>query len=232
MVRQPELGHDGIDFGIVLAGLAEHVDNLALGVLGIVGPVGDAHHGLVARLAAAKFRLGYIYVGGKELRVGEQVGEVAVDLEYAYECLLLTLNYVYDLGLGLGTLDTCGNGDLDPVAVEGVHRVALGHEDFFGSIVGDNAVLAVRAAHKRAHGLCRALRQSVFAGRCLHQNAVEGKLGKIHGHMFELGLCCQTKGCCDLAVIKRTGRVAGDICVDIKAYAVDCFLIICVLCHN
>ena len=47
-VGKSELSKDGMDLGIVLAGFSKDVDDLALGVLGVVGPVCYAGNSLVA----------------------------------------------------------------------------------------------------------------------------------------------------------------------------------------
>ncbi len=156
-VGQTVLGHDSVDFGVVLAGRTEHVDNFALRVLGVVGPCGDTHHCLVAGLAAAEFGLGDVDVCGKELGVGEKVGEMFVYFQCADKGLVFALDDIDNLCLGLGAFDTCGDCHLYLVAVESVHGVALGNEDFLGAVVGDHAVFTVRPAHEYSGSLGGAL---------------------------------------------------------------------------
>ena len=47
-VRQPELGKDSVDFGIVVAGSSQHINHFTHGAIGIVGPIYYAHYCLVA----------------------------------------------------------------------------------------------------------------------------------------------------------------------------------------
>ena len=42
--------------------------------------------------------------------------------------------------------------DADAIAVEGMERIALGHENSFRILVGNDGVLAVGAAHENARG--------------------------------------------------------------------------------
>ena len=51
LVGQSVLCQDGVHLGIVLARLAQDIDDMAHGVLCVLGPFGYLHHGLVAVLA-------------------------------------------------------------------------------------------------------------------------------------------------------------------------------------
>ena len=51
-VGQAEFGEDGVHLGLVVAGVAQHVDYLAYGVLGLGGPAGDAGHGFLSLAGA------------------------------------------------------------------------------------------------------------------------------------------------------------------------------------
>ena len=147
-VRQAELGQDGVHLGVVLALPAEDVEDLSYGVHLVLRPGGDSGDGLVARLAAAQAVAGYDDVGGQELGVGHQGGVVALHLEGADEVLVVALDDLDDARLGLGS--TAGGGDFhaDAVAVEGVHGVALGHQDAL--VVDRHGVAAVAAAREDA----------------------------------------------------------------------------------
>lgn len=128
MVWQVEFGEYGVDLGVVLACLAENVDHFAARVLGVVGPVGDLDYGFVAGDAAFELGAGDEYVGGQEFGVGEQICEVLFDLQGADEFLVDFLDYLHHFGLGFGASAVCGYVDPHFVAVEGMHRVTLGHE--------------------------------------------------------------------------------------------------------
>ena len=67
VVRESEFGQYGMHLGIVLAVAAKDVNHLAVRILCIVGPVGYAHDGLVAGLAAFQLSARNEDVGCQEL---------------------------------------------------------------------------------------------------------------------------------------------------------------------
>ena len=170
-----------MDLGVVLAGFAEDVDDLAARILGVVGPFGDPYHGLVAVLTTFEFVLWDEYVEPEEFGVGFQEGDCLVDLKGADERLLLALDDLHNLGFGF-LAGTCGGHvDAHPIAVEGVHGIAFGHEDRFVVLVGDHGVLAVVAPDESAHRHVGALRRFERSGSHFDDLAVESHLGQHQG---------------------------------------------------
>ena len=72
--------------------------------------------------------------------------------------------------------------DADAIAVEGMERIALGHENSFRILVGNDGVLAVGAAHENARGDVGAFRSLVFSRFDLDDLAVESHFGQGQGH--------------------------------------------------
>ncbi len=166
-----------MNLSIILASLAQHVYHLANGAVRALGPLDDAHHHLVAGLAASKFVERDKNVGGKKLAVGCQVGEIFSYVKCANEHLLLALHNLYNLGLGLKTTAGGANVYHHLVAVEGMHRVALGHHDGCAIVTFQyHAVLAVAAAHKDTCRNIIALGGAKLAGSYLIDKPVDREL--------------------------------------------------------
>ena len=213
-VRQAKLGQDGVHLGVVLAVFTQDVDHLAAGVGSVVGPVGDAHHSLVAGDTALEFGLGDEDVGGQILGVGIEGGKVLVDAQGADESLVFGLDNLGDHGLGLAALDTGGDAYAHAVAVEGVERVALGHKYGLAVVVGHDTVFAVAQAHEGARGRDSVDRHLVLAGRHLDEVAVKGELGQVQGHGALLGRGVEAAGGRDLLVIECLAAARGYVLVD------------------
>ncbi len=137
------LGENGVYLGVVFAGASEDVDHSAFGVLGFFRPFGYAHDCLVAAFAPFELVLRNEDVAGEELGVGFKECDGLVDLQRADEHLFLWLHDVDYLCFGFLPFAAGGDVDFHAVAVEGMHGVALRHEDGFVVIVGYDAVLAV-----------------------------------------------------------------------------------------
>ena len=103
-----------------------------------------------------------------------------VYLDCADESLVFFLNDSRYFGFGLVTFNTCGYRYFDAVAVERVHRVALGNTYFLAVSIYDNAVVAVAASYEYAFGCHRTPRRgAVKSGRGLYDVSVESELGEI-----------------------------------------------------
>ena len=177
LVGQPKFGQDGMNLGIVLAGASQHVDHLADGAVGILWPLDDACHHLVARLPTLELVERDEDVGGQELAVHHQMGKVFLDLQCAGEHLLVALQNLDDLGLGFQAHACRADVHAHAVAMQGVHRVALGHHDGFAVGGTDvHTVLAVAAADECALGHHRASGGLVASHALLDDKAVDGQL--------------------------------------------------------
>ena len=203
LVRQTELGQDGMDFGIVLASHAQHVNDLADGRVGVLGPLHDFYNRLVARAASCQLIQGDKDVGSEKLAVGGQLGKVFHHLQRADKDLLLALEDFHYLGFRLQAVTRRTDVDQHAVAVQGVHRVALGNHDGLAVVAGGvHAVLAVAAADEDALGHRRAVSRLVAAGTHLHQETVHGELVQNFDDEHATLWCVGANGCRHLLVIE------------------------------
>ena len=135
----------------VVALLAQHVDDLADKVLGVLRrPLRDSHHGLLAVLAALELLLGDEDVVGKDVSFGDEEGEVLLDLQASHGLVALVGENLGHHGLLDVLLTARHEGHTDTVAVEGKHGVTLGDEDGRAAAVGQERVLAVGLTDKDA----------------------------------------------------------------------------------
>ena len=133
-------------FGGVVARTAQDVDDLPDGVLGLVGPFDDLHHGLVAALTTFQLVFGDEDVVGQCTVFGDEEGIRLGHFERAHKGVVGPLQYLDDLTLGAASAAFGIEGYLHAVASHGVGRVAFGNEDGVASAVGDEGVLAVALA--------------------------------------------------------------------------------------
>ena len=166
-----------MDFGIVFTSNTQHVNDLTDGGVGVLGPIYNLDHHLVASLAAGKFVQRNKDVGSQELAVGSELGKVLEHLQRADKYLFLALENLNDFGLGLQTVACRTDVYQHAVAVQGVHRLALGNHDGLAVVAGGiHAVLTVAAANKDAFSHRRTVRRLVAAGTHLHQESIHGEL--------------------------------------------------------
>ena len=177
LVRQAELGKDGMDLGIVLARHAQHVNHFADGRVGVLGPVHDFRHHLVAGLTTGELVQRDEDICSQELAVGCQLCEVFQHLQRTHEHLLLAFQDFHDLGLGFQPVSGGTNVHQHTVPVERMHRVALGDHDGQSVIAGCvHAVLAVAATDEDALGNRRPVHGLETAGSNLCQETVHRQL--------------------------------------------------------
>ena len=107
------------------------------------------------------------------------MGKIFLDVENANEHLVFAFNNLYHLGFGLKATARSADVNHHLVAVEGVHRVALGNHDG-GAVVAleNDAVLAIAAAHKHSRGNIVALGCLELAWRYLGDESVNRQLLK------------------------------------------------------
>ncbi len=191
--------------GGIVALAAQDVHYFAARCHLVVAPCYDTRYCLVAVLAALQLAAGYEYVGGQELGVGDEQRDVAVHLDGADEYLVLAFEYFHDACLGVLTAARGGDHYTHLVAVEGVHGVALGHQDVL--VVDDDGVPAVAAAHEVTDVLCA----SVGFRLILAERYFEYLVG--------LGQSVE-----DVYHVEAVGRIGG---ADGEGYllVVECFLI-------
>ena len=92
LVGQAVLCQYGVHLHVVVALLAQHVDDLAHDVLRLWRrPLRDFHHGLLSRLAALQLLLGYQHVVYEDVTLGHQEGKVLLHLQDADGLVVLAL---------------------------------------------------------------------------------------------------------------------------------------------
>ncbi len=164
---------------IVLARLSQHVDHLADDVLLVFRrPLGDLDHHLVVGLAALEFLLRNEDIVHEDVALGHQVGIVLLHLQLTHKGVAGMAQDLGHHGLLDMILPARHHRDAHPVAVEGIHRVALADEDRLAAVVGQERVLAVglAAEHALLHlslgvqpvGRLRHLAQEVVPSHLLH----------------------------------------------------------------
>ena len=150
LVRQTILRQDSVHLHVVVALLAQHVNDLTDHVLRVLGrPLGDSHYSLLAVLATLQFFLGYEDIVHEDVALRNQEGIVLLHLQLTYCLIYLVRQNLYDHSFLHVFLATRHHGHTYPVTIEGKHRVALRDEDGLATVVGLERVLAVGLADKR-----------------------------------------------------------------------------------
>ena len=185
-VRQVELGKNGMHLRLVVAGAPQHLHDLADRVLGTVGPLRDAHDGLVAGAPTLEHRLRYEDVIVHRAVLGEQERELLAHVQPTYEGLVGTLENLCHLSLPNMTPAAGHHLHTNAIAVHGMQRVALSNKYRLAATVGYKGVLAVALATEETchrHGGRRTL---VAHGTRLLEIVVHDQLLK-HIHTQQLG---------------------------------------------
>jgi len=149
LIRQAVLCENGAHLGIVLSGLAQHVDDFANRILMVlVRPLDNLHEHLVVALSTLEFLLRNkdVLHEGTVLRDAE--GNVAVHTQPADKSVLGTAENLYDLCFLDMFLAASHERNPYTVARECRHGVALSHKDRLVAAVGEERVLAVGLAHE------------------------------------------------------------------------------------
>ena len=204
LVRQPELGQDGVNLGIVLASDTQHVNHLTDGRVGILGPVDDLRNHLVTRPASRQLVQRDEDVGRQELAVDGQLGKIFHYLQRAHKHLLLALEDFDDLGFGSLAMTSGADMHQHAVAVERMQRVTLLDSDGLTVVAGGiHAVLTVTATDEDTLGHHRAVHRLVAARAYLSQEAVNGQLVKNFDDEHPALGCVGPNGCRHLLVVER-----------------------------
>lgn len=124
LVGQAKLSQDSMNLGIVLTSHTQHVNHLADGRVGILGPVHNLDDHLVTGLAAGKFVERDEDIGGQELAICCQLGKILQHLQGADKHLLLALQDSHHFGLGFHAVARRPDVNQHTVTVQGMHRVA------------------------------------------------------------------------------------------------------------
>ena len=179
-VGQPVLRQDGVHLHIVVALLAQHVDDLTDDVLRVLRrPLGNLHDGLVARLTTLQLLLGYQDIMNEDITLRHEEGIVFLHLQFTDGLVHLMRDDLDHHSLLDMVLSTSHQRHFYTVAIQGEHRVALADEDGLAAIVGFKRVLAVSLTDKGTFlhlclqvqpvGVVADLRQEVVPRHLLHQ---------------------------------------------------------------
>ena len=160
-VGQTELGQYGVHLRFVLARLPQHLRDTPDGVVGVHGPLHDAHRHLVALLGALQVAARDEDVVGQRAVFGDEVGQVVMYFQPAYELLVGPLQDLRHHALAHVALAAGHHGHPHAVAVHGVQGVALGHQYGLSALIGQEGVLAVGLALEGALHLLALVLQGV-----------------------------------------------------------------------
>ena len=190
-IRQVVFGQNGVHLRVVVARLAQNVDDLADGVLGVLGPFNDFHYGLVARLAALELVFRYENVVGQCAVFRNQESIVLVHVQLAHKGVVAAFYNFDDLGLAGVSAASGQHRHAHAVAVEGAVGVALTYQYGLPAVVGQKAVAPVALAYKRTLHHLRAHGQAVVSLFVGGQIVVEHQLVE-HVHRQHLGRVCRS----------------------------------------
>ena len=148
-VWQTILCEDGVHLHIIVTLLAENINHFADRTLVfLVRPFDDSYHGLVVGLATLELSSWDDDVVGEYIAWCDEVSDVLIHFQTAYEAILGTFQYLVDLSLLDMVLAASEEGELHTVAIERAHGVALRYEDRLLAAVRDDGVLAVGLAYE------------------------------------------------------------------------------------
>ena len=148
-IRQAVLRQNSVHLYIVVALLAEHVNDLAHNILRVLrGPLRNLDNGFLAILTALQLLLGNKDVMYEDVTLGDEEGIVFLHLQDTHGLVHLVRqdldhHRLFDMLLATGHI-----GHLHPVAIHGKQRVALRDKDGRAAIVRQERVLAVGFANK------------------------------------------------------------------------------------
>ena len=110
-----------MNLSVVIAILAENVNNFTLGHIRVFGPGGYAGNYFIAGFAAAQFLFRNEDVGCEKFGIGVEQSIAAFNGQYADKYLVVLFEDFNDFGFGLGAAAGCGNHYAHLVAVESMH---------------------------------------------------------------------------------------------------------------
>ena len=186
-VRQAILGQNGVHLHIVIACRSQHIYHLAKQVLVVgIGPLGNFHHGFVARLAAFESAFRDDDVVHIEAFGRHEEGHVAFHPQPSYHLILSALKDLDDLCLLHVSLSAGQKLHPHAVAVECPGRITFTHEDGRRAIVGQERVFAVGFPHETPLEHLAHLVETIGTVADLGQEIVPGHLfHHIDGQHFE-----------------------------------------------
>ena len=115
-----------------------------------IGPLCDFHNCLIARLSATQLLARYDNVVGVEGARGDEHGQFFVNTQGAHKGIAGVLQNFNHLCLFNVVAAARHDRHAHTVAIEGIHRVALGYKQRCAAIVGSKGVFAVCLAYEGA----------------------------------------------------------------------------------
>ena len=210
---------DGFHLHIVLAGLAEHADNLTEGVARAVGPVGKVDDDLHAVLGAFEVASWDEDVDRHPLHIGTDEDVAVGDGEHAHKLGVAAFEHLHDFAFGLAVVTLGKHGHAHAVAVKCLAGVGSGDEDVLTvAIVAHHIGLARRLhLHRTLHilrlgaELRHALRTHHIAiGTHLLQQAFVLQVDEQVIHHILARLVLNTHDLADLLVVFRAEGFVGE----------------------
>ena len=142
-VRQSVLGKYGVHLGVVVAHIAEHINDFAYRAAVAHAPLHYLHNGFLSVLAAVQIVHRNENIAGKNLVVNTQERIVSPHLQHTDERVLRTLQYLHHLAFGLAALRTGVEEHTHTVLVQCVAQTALGYEYRATAVVRHEVCLSV-----------------------------------------------------------------------------------------
>ena len=234
-------GKDGFHLHIVLAGLAEHADNLAEGVARAVGPVGKVDDDLHAVLGAVEVTAWDEDVDRHPLHIGTDEDIAVGDGEHAHKLGVAAFEYLHDFAFGLAVVTLGEHGHAHAVAMKCLARVGSGDEDVLTvAIVAHHIRLARRLhLHRALHilrlrsKLSHALRtHHIAVGTHLLQQAFVLQVDEQVIHHILARLVLDTHDLADLLVVLGAERLVGENAQNHTRESAQFIFYFFLFCHN
>ena len=188
-VRQIEFGENRMHLGIVVARLAEHVDDLSFGAAHRIGPTRDLYEHLFAAFRAMQGARRHENIRRHLTAVdaNEREGVALGHLDDADVVLLRPLDDFDDLAFGIAGTALAGDGHAHPVAVQRMVRPRGIHVNILVHTLHDH-VQRARGSHvdRSLDRLPLGVTQSVFSFRNLLDHALRRQIANDSAHPFLL----------------------------------------------
>ena len=192
LVGQTVLGKDGVHFGIVFALLTKDVYHLPYGTLRILGPFHNLHQSLVACLTTLERRLGNKNVGRQRAAFGNEEGVILFHLELPDKGILHAFHNLRYLRLTSMPMSAGKHRNSYAVAVEGMHRISLAHENILSAIVGHENIMPIALAAEGSYHIVAAVYTAIhpFCGtrKVIVEHEVVNYIHHQHFCAMRLGL--------------------------------------------
>ena len=194
--------------GVVLARLSQNVHHFADGVLGVLGPLHDAHHGLIAGFSFFKVRTRDKDVARQRSVLRQQVCVVLAHLQRAHELLVRAFQNFCHGRLAHMVAPPRHHCHAHRVAVHRMHTVTLGHQYRFAAVGRLESILSIGFATEGSFHHLRREVQRIKAVLAILLDVIvhEKRLQDVDTHHF-CRMCLQMELLEDALQIKPTRRI-------------------------